>query len=153
MRVLLTGMSGTGKSTLVAELRGRGFAAFDADDDGYAVPGADGRWSWRVEEVRGLLAQHRDQDVVFFAGCSEEQGRLPFERRVLLTAPETVLLERLRSRTTNPYGRSDRERAQVLADLREVEPLLRASADLVVDATEPVRALADRVLAHVLGTS
>jgi dephospho-CoA kinase len=148
MRVLLTGMSGTGKSTLVAELRRRGFMALDADDDGYSEPTADGRWSWRIDAVRGLLAQHRD-GVLFFAGCSEEQGRLPFDRTVLLTAPEAVLLDRLRSRTTNPYGRSDGERAQVLADLREVEPLLRASADLVVDATAPVHTVADVVLADV----
>jgi dephospho-CoA kinase len=32
MRVLLTRMSGTGKSTLVQELRRRGYSAYDADD-------------------------------------------------------------------------------------------------------------------------
>jgi dephospho-CoA kinase len=148
MRVLLTGIAGTGKSTLVGELRRRGHAAFDADDDGYSEPAADGRWSWRLETVRVLLRQHRD-DVLFFAGCSEEQGRLPFDRTVLLTVPAAVIVERLRSRATNPYGRSDVERAQVLADLRDVEPLLRATADLVIDATAPVEAIADAVLASV----
>ena len=43
MRVLLTGMSGSGKSTLVQELRRRGYAAYDADDDGFSEPRADGR--------------------------------------------------------------------------------------------------------------
>ena len=42
MRVLLTGMSGSGKSTLVQELRRRGYAAYDADDDGFSEPRASG---------------------------------------------------------------------------------------------------------------
>ena len=51
MHVLITGMSGVGKSTLVGELRERGYAAYDADDDGFAEPRADGRWGWRAAEV------------------------------------------------------------------------------------------------------
>src|SRR3954449_3483670 len=85
MRVLLTGMSGTGKSALVRELRRRGHLAYDADDDGFSEPRADGRWGWRADAVADLLAAHPD-GLLFFAGCSEEQGELPFDYRVLLTA-------------------------------------------------------------------
>lgn len=35
-RVLLTGMSGTGKSTVIRELAARGYKAIDADDDGWS---------------------------------------------------------------------------------------------------------------------
>ena len=146
--MLLTGMSGAGKSTLVQELRRRGHAAFDADDDGFSEPREDGRWGWRRERVAELLAGHTD-GVLFFAGCSEEQAELPFELRVLLTAPEDVLVDRLRSRTGNAYGRSDEELAQVLADRAEIEPLLRRSAGLVLEATVAPSELADAVLAAV----
>ncbi len=151
MRVLLTGMSGTGKSTLVEELRGRGLAAFDADDDGFSEPRGDGRWGWRRDAVERLLAQHDDGDVpVVFAGCSEEQAQIRFDTRVLLTVPDDdALVERLRTRTTNPYGKTERERRQILDDRAHVEPLLRRSADLVLDATATPTALADAVLAHV----
>jgi RNase adaptor protein for sRNA GlmZ degradation len=147
-RVLLTGMSGTGKSTLVRELRRRGHTAYDADDDGYSEPRADGRWGWRADLVADLLARDHD-GLLFFAGCSEEQADLPFDYRVLLTAPRPVLVERLRTRTANTYGRGPAELANVLADLEEVEPLLRRSADLVLDTTQPPADLADRVLARV----
>jgi dephospho-CoA kinase len=148
MRVLLTGMSGAGKSSLVRELRSRGYAAVDADDDGFSEARADGRWGWRADLVADLLAQDSGRPL-FFAGCSEEQGALPFDYRVLLTAPKPVLIERLRTRTGNAYGRSDVELAQVLADLEEVEPLLRRSADLVLTTTVPPPQVADTLIEHI----
>ena len=143
MWVLLTGMSGTGKSTLVRELRARGYTALDADEDGYSEPRADGRWGWRAERVAALLAQPHDGPA-FFAGCSEEQADLPFAVRVLLTAPQSILVDRLRTR--GGYGSDDQQLAQVLADIAEVEPLLRRSADLVLTTTVPPAELADAVL-------
>ena len=143
MRVLLTGMSGVGKSTVVAELRRRGVLAYDADG-GLSEPREDGRWGWRLDAVEALLAAHAD-DVVFFAGCSEEQALIEWDVRVLLSVPEDVLVQRLRSRTTNAFGRRDAELALILDDVREVEPLMRASADVVIDATLPPAEVADQV--------
>jgi GTPase SAR1 family protein len=149
MRVLLTGMSGAGKSALVRELRHRGFAAYDADD-GFSEPRAEGRWGWRADLVAELLATAPDR-LLFFAGCSAEQIELPFDYRVLLTAPTPVLMQRLETRTSNSYGRDSQQRAQVLADLGKIEPLLRRSADLVLTTTIPQRDLADVLLRHIAG--
>jgi dephospho-CoA kinase len=145
MRVLLTGMSGSGKSTLVRELRARGHTAYDADDDGFSEPRADGRWGWRTDFVSRLLADHGEEPL-FFAGCSEEQIDLPFDFRVLLTAPRAVLVRRLRSRPEGSYGRDGCELAQVLSDLDEVEPLLRHSADVVLETTDSPSETAVRLL-------
>jgi hypothetical protein len=71
----------------------------------------------------------------------------------LLTAPRDVLVERLRTRTGNAYGRADDELAQVLADLVEVEPLLRRSADLVLTTTVPTAEIADALLRRIAEVS
>jgi shikimate kinase len=149
MRVLLTGMSGTGKSTLVQELRRRGHLAYDADHDGFSEPRADGRWGWRAREVAALLARAPVGRTLFFAGCSEEQTELPFDLRVVLTAPQDTIVQRLTTRTTNPYGRSVAERRQVLADIAQIEPRLRRTADLILSTAAPVTDVADELLARL----
>ena len=107
MRVLLTGMSGTGKSTLVAELRRRGVLAYDADEDGFSEPRDAGRWGWRRAAVADLLERHTE-GLLCFAGL-EETRRSTY--RILLTAPEAVLIERLRARTQPLRAHGRRARA------------------------------------------
>ncbi len=132
-RLLLTGMSGTGKSTLVAELSSRGYKAVDTDY-GFSERGPGGDWVWREDLIEQLLTTE-DADVLFVSGCATNQGKFypQFDLVVLLTAPAEVILERLANRTTNPYGKTPEERAEVLANLRTVEPLLRRGAGLEVD--------------------
>src|SRR4051794_30506132 len=116
-------MAATGKSAVVTELRRQGHIAYDADDDGYTEPSMSGAWRWRVDAVADLLASAGNQQV-FFAGCSDEQTMVDWDRVVLLTVPQTVLVARLTARSSNDFGKSTQEKAKVLQDLREVEPLL-----------------------------
>jgi dephospho-CoA kinase len=145
-RVLLTGMSGTGKSSVVRELTARGYKAVDTDD-GWCEPLPDGRQQWREEAVERLL-DTEDADILFVAGCEENQVRFHprFDHIVLLSAPLETLLERLGTRTDNPYGKAPEERRRFLENVETVEPLLRQVATAEIRTTAPL----DEVVAAIL---
>ena len=156
--ILVTGMSGTGKSTVLAELERRGHRVVDTDYGDWIedVPHAgEARTEplWREDRIDALLDGHAD-GALFIAGCVANQRRFypRFKAVVLLSAPEEVLLTRIASRRTNDYGKTDAERALVLDDLHTVEPLLRAGASAEIDTRRPVGEVAD-MLESIAGVS
>ena len=155
-RVLVTGMAGTGKSSLLHELAARGYRTVDTDYGGYFQT-IDGEILWREDRISMLLSSAPDElpGVLFVQGTTRNQVLFypRFHHIVLLSAPPEILAERLATRTTNPYGKDPAELAQVLQYQRTVEPLLRTSASLEVVTTVPVARVADIVLDHVLGSN
>ena len=142
-KVLVTGMSGTGKSAALQILGERGHCVVDTDTDEWShwvtLPDGSPDWIWREDAIAALLASHQDGHL-FVAGCKTNQGKLypKFDHIALLSAPADVLLARIAVRTSNPYGKHSGERAQILQHLTEVEPLLRATATIEIDGTAPL---------------
>jgi dephospho-CoA kinase len=143
--VLVTGMSGTGKSSALAELRVRGFETVDTDEPGWTDwSDAEGGYVWREERIEELLARDRETPLVV-SGTVSNQGRFypDFDAVVLLSAPAEVLFERIADRATNDYGRSAEERELILEHVAEVEPLLRATCTHELDAGRPLTEVVD----------
>jgi hypothetical protein len=146
-RVLLTGMSGTGKSSVIAELAALGYKAVDTDD-GWCEPLPGGRQRWREGAIAALL-DTQDAGVLFIAGCQENQARFRsrFDLVILLSAPRAG-----HDRETGVQGRqpvrhkATGDMARILADLAAVEPLLRKSADHEIRTVIPLADVVDRVL-------
>jgi shikimate kinase len=61
-----------------------------------------------------------------------------FDQVILLSAPAEVLVERLRTRTTNSYGKHPDEVARVLELVEQDEPLLRRAAGHEIDTRAPL---------------
>jgi shikimate kinase len=146
-RVLVTGMSGTGKSTALDELRRRGFEVVDTDEPGWTEwSDAQGGYVWREDRIVELLARERERPL-YVSGTVSNQGAFygRFHAVVLLSAPADVLLERLDRRTANDYGKSPEERALILEHVEHVEPLLRRTCTHELDATLPPEVVADEL--------
>jgi shikimate kinase len=148
-KVLVTGMSGTGKSTALAELAQRGSRVVETDHAPWSEwSHAAGGYLWREELIEELLSQ--DDDVTLYvSGTVSNQGRFypRFDAVVLLSAPLDVLLRRVEERATNGYGKSPEERAQIVRNVADVEPLLRATCTHEIDATQPVDAVVSQLVA------
>ena len=146
-------MSGTGKSTILRELATRGYRVVDTDcGDWHEWAIVAGEWDriLREDRIRELLAAE-DTDVLFVSGTVSNQRRFypQFDHIVLLSAPVSVIVERLAARTNNPYGKRPQELARILGHVRSVEPQLRHMATLEVDASAQIAHVVETILQHV----
>jgi dephospho-CoA kinase len=132
-------MSGTGKSTALAELRRHGFEVVDTDEPGWTEWSEEMGHVWREDRIAELLA-HERKAPLYVSGTVSNQGRFypEFDAIVLLSAPVDVLLERIESRSTNDYGKTADEHDLILGHVAEVEPLLRATCTHEIDATQRI---------------
>lgn len=163
-KILLTGISGVGKSTVTEALAAQGYKSIDADSNHYSewveVSGGSDEyggtvepnrdWVWREERIEPLLATE-DTDILFVSGCAANMRRfLPhFDHIILLSAPEAIIVERLASRTNNLYGKHPSEVARILSQKQTVEPLLRSISHHEIDTSAPLDQIVARVLSLI----
>jgi len=145
-RVLVTGMSGTGKTTVLDELRRRGHSTVDTDYDNWQLPDR----TWDERRMQQLLESNPD---VVVSGTVDNQVRFydRFEHVVLLSVPLDVLIERVRRRTNNPYGKTSEQQAEIAQYLATVEPRLRRGVTLELDGQRATPELADVIEQLVTG--
>jgi shikimate kinase len=149
-KILITGMSGTGKSSALRLLAERGHRTVDTDTDEWScwvtLPDGSPDWIWREDAMSDLLRSHVGGGL-FVAGCKTNQGRFygRFDHVVLLSAPADLLFTRIAARTDNPYGKTPAEREMILRHVAEVEPLIRASATIEIDASAPLGDVVSRL--------
>ncbi|MFJ3671561.1 AAA family ATPase [Streptomyces sp. NPDC090106] len=169
--VWVTGNSGTGKSTLCAALRARGYVALDADE-GFSrwVDRATGevavdppdpvpegwldRYGWAIvrERVETLVETSRSQ-IAFLCGSVENEAdvRDLFDHIVCLVIDDNTLRHRLATRTTNTFGQHPEELAAALKWNPQMRSIYESRGATVMDASMPVTAVADSVINAVQG--
>jgi len=133
-RILLTGMSGTGKSTVLKALESDDTICVELDD-GFWLTGSPIRI--RTNELLDWMSRQSALNIVI-AGCEENQGEMykSLDAVIVMTAPDEVMRKRILARP-NPFGKSADEWEKILSDKREFEPLLKAHCTYVCDTNRP----------------
>lgn len=171
----ITGNSGSGKSTTLAELRQRGYEAYDVDEAGPAtakwhnnetgfvhpkssVKAADrtseflAAHSWKVprQEVE-LLAETSTAKCVFLGGSIANELELQdlFDTVFALVIDDDTLRHRLAARTNNDWGKNPHELEMTLAANHEAQEMYRKYGYVLLDASQSTDAIVTEILRHV----
>lgn len=165
---LITGVAGTGKSTVAKELRKRGYAAYDTEEGfSYHINKATGERTtypanpspeWyaaheRVfdEKVLNNLLKNHAGEPLFIASITANQKKFypEFDKIFLLTAPDDVITHRLGTRTNNYFGRHPLELQRVVGRHKEFDDELIESGAIRIDSTKPLQQVVESILAEI----
>ena len=172
--VWISGVSGSGKSTVCGILKGRGHVAVDADWEGYCrwvhrgsaevltdpphvvPPGWLERFGWMIDVGRVQSLAAASAESVAFLGVHAENAAdiAPHaDRIVCLAIDEGTLRHRLQTRTSNDFGKNPDELAAAVARHHEIEAELDAMGAVTIDSTRPLDEVVRDVLAIAFPTS
>lgn len=155
--VQIDGLSGTGKSTLCAELLRRGYHGVDADEAfGHFADPATGlptnvecraNWMWDGKKLRGFAPTCRE-GLVFICGGAMNQNEFAdlFAQRFTLHIDGETMRKRLLTRTNNDFGKNPAELAEQLALSMHVLADAERIGSTIIDATRAIDDVADDIL-------
>lgn len=165
MKYLITGVAGTGKSTLAKQLRGLGYAAYDTEEGfSYYIDKQTGErcaypkqpsQEWydgheRVfdEQVLMNLFKKHANETLFICSITANQAKFysQFDKIFLLSAPNDVITHRLGTRTNNYFGRHPLDLARVIGRHQQFDDELKAIGALVIDSTQPIETVAKTII-------
>jgi shikimate kinase len=167
--IFITGISTSGKSSIAAELRRRGYTAYDTEDDGISawynketneraaefgqVPERTREWmdrhEWRMsmDWVRQKAKESANEQIFLCGGgANEPEVRQLCSTVIWLKTDEATI----RSRVTNPrdhtYGTKPHELERILEDNREKEAEYTEYGAVIIDARRTLRHVVDDIL-------
>ena len=166
-KIYITGVSGTGKTTIAQELERRGYYAISIDE-------TDGLCSWINQETGrndggkdaemtiAFVDTHdwvcdtsyltrlleKDRDIAFVLGMATNQSEFlsVFDKIfVLQCAPETFL-KRIEDRTDNNFGKDKKVQEQIIARSKTYEQEMSSKGAVPINTDRSVDDVVDDVL-------
>jgi dephospho-CoA kinase len=167
--IYISGVSATGKSTLLKALSQKGYETYDTDDGNLASwyskrtgkptrrPAdamdrtdkwyATHRWMLSKERVE-TIAKGSEGRIVFMCGSTLSDIDVwdVFAKVICLTIDESTLKHRLLNRTSNDWGKIPAEFNHVLGWREPWEERNRKLGAVMVDATQPINDIVTAIL-------
>jgi len=167
--ILITGVAGTGKSTVSDELNALGHKAFNIEEIDGLFDMVDKRtgepfedfdfndlelvkrldWLCDKEKLQRLMSENPDGVNYYCGTASNTDDLLPlFNKVFLLTVDDVILHERLRTRISNDFGRTPEIQQWVSSWRKPYENHLVEEGAILIDASrllsEVVRDIIER---------
>ncbi len=171
--ILISGVGGSGKTTLAHELKARGYETYDMEEapdlfqmihktTGDVVVDLDTfdnndvenikQYDWNINrnELKRLIAKQQD-DVAFYCGIASNQDDVLnlFTKVIILVANPDTIITRLKSRKDNEHGHTEDVRAWVLSWKDWWEDHALEKGGIAVEADADANTVADRLIAEV----
>ncbi len=168
MKTLLTGVAGTGKSTITKGLCEREIAAIDLHDvpdlfvwrdksTGNIIPYSPAHSKgWfdtvdrlcDIEKLEKMLNQHEDTVMTGTTSGSNQREFLSlFDRIILLQCDPRTIVHRMQTRTNKSgYGKTKEEQEDNLAWQKEYDPLLLSYGAIPVSTAGSLDDTVDRIV-------
>jgi dephospho-CoA kinase len=167
----ITGISGSGKSTITSELKRLGYEAYDIDDMASWYNEVTGEfeldnwldsvnrtgefyktYSWKVprEKVEAITKSDAGK-TIFLSGSVANENELVelFDKVFALAIDDDTLRHRLLTRTNNNYGKNPAELRQSLEWNNGITDKYKSSGYIIMDATRSVDSVVNEIIAKI----
>ncbi|HUD06252.1 MAG TPA: AAA family ATPase [Candidatus Saccharimonadales bacterium] len=166
----ITGIAGTGKTTVWQELKSRGYEAYDVDESGlakwqnketgYVHPKSSVKkeqrtreflesHSWNVsrQEVEELAVRAKDKDIFLCGAVTNEiEIRDLFKLVFALMVDNKTLKHRLLTRVGNAWGKQPHELEQTLVWQHDANEAYKKFGDFIIDSSRPINDVVNDIL-------
>lgn len=168
--IYVTGISGSGKSTVCEQLGLQGYETHDGDDNLSAfyhndtglkvdrpTTAADRTPEWRAQhtwrmsrEALLILKQRANTKPVYVCGVAsnEEEYLDVFDKVFGLTIDEPTLRHRIATRENNDFGKSEHEMQTLLEWQQTTNDYYQKIGAHIIDATRPLNVIVAEILSQ-----
>ena len=163
--IYITGVPGTGKTTLTSEFLKMGYFAIDLDEFSHWehkeskernnwFPGAsrdfleNHEWVCDLGALKKVINEHADEDVfVFGVMDSRKEAFSVFDMIILLQISTETAFKRVDLRNNNDFGKGNIEKEWIKSWKDGFEKGLIEKGAIVISAEEPIGVILNKILA------
>lgn len=166
MKIYITGISGSGKSSIARALRAKGITSIDVDeglchwenrhtgDTALWSPGGSEEWysahGWVCDA--DALAKHvqANKNIVVVGLSSNQDDYLKlFDKVFVLHCRPETFIDRINARTDNDYGKHEAEQQRMLGWQKTFEKEMKEKGAIMLDAERPLEEVVAEVYSYL----